>query len=131
MDLVLKRMRRDESGIYGNLIDSNDRLLAVTLEHAYWNDIVWETKIPSGVFTCVRGEHQLKGHDEPFITFEITGVSGHTGLLFHCGNFDEDSSGCILVGLNFGPNCIQNSRVAFERFMQVQEGLDSFQLTIL
>ena len=91
-------------------------------------------KIPQGVYTCMRGEHELENGPK-FITFEVMGVPGHSGLLFHKGNFDNDSKGCILLGMNVvgapGARMITQSGLAFDRFMALQKGVDDFQLTVI
>jgi hypothetical protein len=55
-------------------------------------------KIPPGTYVCQR----TRFHKEGMETFEITGVTGHSRLLFHSGNQEIDSDGCILVGQRFG-----------------------------
>ena len=108
-----------------------------TLEHAYAApDGAWRPKIPPGVYRCVRGSHRL--HSGPaFDTFEVTGVAGHRGILFHVGNFNSDSEGCVLCGQkeavdpNTGQTMITGSRVAFAAFMQRLEGEDEFTLTVV
>ena len=87
-----------------------------------------------GEFNCVRGIHQLSGAAQPFETFEITGVPGHTGLLFHPGNTEMDSSGCVLLGMAFGEltgvPAVLNSKIACDQFMNLQAGKDSCLLTV-
>jgi hypothetical protein len=64
----------------------------------------------------------------------VTGVAGHTGLLFHWGNWNRDSDGCILTGEAFADSAkgemVTNSRASFARFMALQDGFDSFQLEV-
>jgi hypothetical protein len=104
-----------------------DGFSCVTLQHAYDNNL---PKLPSGVYTCVRGTHQLL-HGGPFETFEITGVPGHDKILIHPGNAESDSEGCVLVGASRVSNMITNSRITFEKFLALQDGCDSFQLTVV
>lgn len=137
MDLTLERIQCREDGVFGELRDESDELVAVTLEHAFKALTGrWIAKIPEGIFTCVRGEHYLHGMTEPFVTFEVTGVTGHEGLLFHWGNFNKDSEGCILVGLRIGSNpsgseMILQSREAFKAFMEFQAEVSTFQLMVV
>jgi hypothetical protein len=71
----------------------------------------------------------------PFITFEITGVPGHTGILFHMGNYNQDSDGCVLLGESTvpdpDPTMITSSVLTFNQFMGSQTGVDTFQLTVI
>ena len=71
-----------------------------------------------------------------FETFEVLGVEGHTGLLFHWGNFNRDSEGCILTGeedftSDSGERMVTASRKAFAEFMDMQKGVDSFLLAVV
>lgn len=134
MDLTLKRTDYTEDGVFGHLeeTDSGDSV-AVTLEHAYYsgNGIgSYEPKLPPGEYVCRRGEHKLK-KGPTFTTFEVQNVPGHTGMLFHPGNYNEDSDGCILLGTTMSSSMISDSRKAFIKFLLLQEGVDEFTLTVL
>jgi hypothetical protein len=130
MELKLNRVDANANGIFGSLLDENDDIICITLEHAYPNGDSFSAKIPDGTYDCVRGNHLLDGMTEPFETFEITGVPGHSGLLFHWGNFNKDSEGCVLVGTTIQGPMITESRIAFEKFMQLMQGVDAFQLVV-
>jgi len=134
---TLKLSRTDflETGIFG-ILSSDDTLFSCyTLEHAYPDQCkppLYFPKIPKGTYTCIRGMHQLEGMKEPFETFEVMNVPGHTNILFHSGNLNADSAGCILLGLQREGNLeILDSRSAFEVFMGHLSGYDSFQLLVL
>lgn len=127
--MILERVKFTPDGIFSSLSKDGENI-AFTLEHAYpGTDDTWIAKIPNGTYTCIRGMHHLL-HGAPFETFEITGVSGHSGLLFHKGNFDSDSEGCVLLGEEIVGNMVSNSAVSFENFMSVLTGIDSFPLTV-
>ena len=135
MDLALRRTSYAADGILSEVsrTDTSERLFRA-LEHAYQNDEAWEPKLPAGTYTCVCGTHALK-NGVPFETFEVIGVPGHSGILFHKGNWNRDSEGCILLGLEFAESTIgemvTGSGVAFERFMALQTGVDQFQLKVI
>lgn len=126
--LTRKKFRPD--GIFSELKDQNGNLLAHTLEHSYDG----LPKILNGTFTCVRGPHRLHNMTEDFTTFEITGVIGHKDLLFHWGNFNKDSEGCVLLGqseeLVNGVEMVTTSRPTFAKFMSGLEGVDTFTLIV-
>lgn len=124
--LTLARFSESDDGIFSHLWDEEKNLIAYTLEHAYNK----APKIPHGTFKCVRGTHQLHENSAPFETFEITGVEGHSGLLFHCGNLQSESQGCVLVGSGLEGNMITESRKAFEKFMELMTGVDEFDLVV-
>lgn len=133
MMLTLQRLQSGSDGIFGRL--SGDGLDLRTLEHAYDDGHgSWAPKLPAGTYTCVRGEHQLAHMTQPFTTFEVTGIPGHTGILFHVGNFNRDSEGCVLLGLysvDQHPPMLIGSMQAFTKFMHALEGADTFQLSVL
>lgn len=106
----------------------------MTLQHAYLDESreenIYQPKVPRGMYPCVRGEHLLHGSSEPFETFEITGVKDHTGILFHPGNTERDSEGCVLLGMSRVGDSILDSKIAFRQFMSQLEGLNNFQLVV-
>lgn len=137
IDLILTRLSYRDDGIFGELRDLNDVLIAVSLERAYPNDSPdgYSAKIPQGSYMCVRGIHQLEHMRTPFETFEVTGVVGHFDILFHFGNWNDDSSGCVLLGESLSPSArgqmITNSKQTFDQFMLMENGADTFGLTVL
>lgn len=130
--MILKRNSRSIDGIFGDLFDQGIHL-GVTLEHAYLLGNVYLPKFPVGEYKCVRGLHQLDS-GKSIDTFEITGVIGHAGILFHMGNYNQDSSGCVLLGYDVKESpqgkMITNSDMIFENFMKYTKGVDSFELTV-
>ena len=135
---ILKYLDYRADGIFGQFwFAGSNEPFCVTLSHAYqqddgsWKPIVLPQDIP---LKCVRGTHAL-ANGIPFETFEITGVPGHSGLLFHPGNFDRDSHGCTLVGEAVatqadGSRMITNSRSTFLEFMAALNGVDEFDLKV-
>lgn len=130
-DLVLRRIAYRPDGIFSVLLlDGAPRF--VTLEHAYQNPSGWQPIIPAGEYQCQRGTHQLTSSG-PFETYEVTGVAGHTGLLFHWGNANKDSEGCVLVGMQFGLYAsaqVLVSRPAFLNFMDWASARQSLSLSV-
>lgn len=126
MNLLLIRNRFQTDGIFGELLDASSDHHWLTLEHSFDCQPI----IPEGLYPCVRGMHTLERHPQPFETFEVKGVPGHSGILFHMGNFNEDTEGCILLGLGSVNSMILHSREAFQRFMEAQSGVQQFTLTI-
>ena len=72
----------------------------------------------------------LAGMSQNFITFEVQNVPGHTGILFHTGNTNRDSEGCILLGSLIKGNILLNSRPAFAKFMELLGNLPQFTLEV-
>ncbi len=135
MDLVLSRQNYTVNGIFGELRDVEGVLWAITLEHAYTDgEGGYYPKTPPGTYDCHRGVHRLE-HGGPFTTFELMDVPGHEGILFHIGNYNKDSDGCILLGRSTAMNgqgeMITDSEVTFNAFMAKQSPLDAFVLLVL
>lgn len=135
MNLVLVRNKWSFDGVFGEINDQKGNFLFVTLEHAYPLEDGFTPKIPAGKYTCLRGMHRLAHMEHEFETFQILNVPGHTNVLFHMGNWNKDSDGCILVGKGMGKlinggDMIMGSLSAFRQFMSVQTGIDTFTLTV-
>ncbi len=114
-------------GIFGVLMVGSTEFAC--LEHAYPQpDGGYKPKLQPGTYVCVRGQHRLDSG--PIETFEITGVPGHSGILFHYGNYNRDSNGCVLVGKEREGDMITLSRTAFQNFMDLLKGVDSFNLIV-
>jgi len=128
MKLIRTDFRPD--GIFGKLLDDSGTQLAVTLEHSYNN----LPKIPDGDYTCQRSQHRLHGMTQDFETFQVMNVPGHDNILFHWGNFNKDSEGCILLGESIaqtGPQeMITNSRASWQKFMDTLSGCQTFDLAV-
>jgi len=87
-------------------------------------------KIPAGDYRCQKTRYHKGGYD----TFEVKDVQGHSRLLFHLGNLEDDSEGCVLLGQRFGmvrgrPGVLQ-SGLAFAEFMANMGFRESFSLGV-
>jgi hypothetical protein len=86
-------------------------------------------QIPAGVYKCKRFHGARWGN-----TFEII-VQGHTALLFHSGNVEEASLGCVLLGQYPGKlnnqRAVLNSGATFKKFISVLGELEEFSLEIV
>jgi hypothetical protein len=84
--------------------------------------------IPSGQYECLRF-HGQKWPD----TFQIV-VPGHTAVLFHAGNTEADTLGCVLLGSSVGKlkgdRAVLNSGQTFQNFLDYTKETDSFKLLI-
>ena len=86
-----------------------------------------ETRIPSGIYKLKLrtegGFHERYKKRFPFHKgmIEICGVPNFDYILIHCGNNDEHTKGCVLIGDTAEQNItkrgfIGNSKIAYERF---------------
>lgn len=129
--ITLTRVEYSSKGIFGMLEDDKESFLLNTLERAYESgQNTFIPKVPRGTYTCVRGDHKLLTL-LPFETFEVTGVIDHSGILFHPGNKETDSEGCILLGLFRNGDVILSSRAAFYEFMKALDGINTFTLEVV
>ena len=123
--MILKTVSTIPDGCFGVLLHDNVPF-AVTLERTY-DDL--KVKIPAGIHKCHRSRYNKGGYD----TFEIE-IEGHSRILFHKGNTELHSDGCILVAESFAmfgdrPG-IALSGDGFTEFMKRTGGVDSFMLTV-
>lgn len=125
MHAKIIRVEMSSQGALGVLVLDNEAFCC-TLQPD-WNDPEWFC-IPDGDYTCKRF-HGKKWPD----TFEIM-VMGHTALLFHAGNTEADTEGCILLGASFGKlkgnRAVLNSGTTFREFLTRTQSLHSFTLSI-
>ena len=93
----------------GNEIDGifkQTKFLAYTLEDEYRSEKVFgETRIPDGTYKLglrkVGGYHAKYSKRFPHIhigMLHVLNVPGFEYILIHCGNTDEHTAGCLLVG---------------------------------
>ncbi len=133
LSLELVRVSVAPEGAFGVLLSQGIPSL-VTLERSYPKDDADPrgpqfTKIPPGRYPCRRTYYHRGGYD----TFEVCDVVGHSRLLFHKGNTELDSEGCILVGQRFdrwGRPAVLESALAFAVFMQLTAGRPVFDLVV-
>ena len=129
--MILKRIADTEFGTFGVLIMAGVPF-AVTLEDPWINNIRNQSSIPIGQYKCKRHMSPKFGN-----TFKILNVPDRgeiEGILFHKGNLDDDTRGCILIGEEFGilndEPAILSSGHGFNEFMKIMEGYDDFTLII-
>lgn len=153
MDLLAQYTEARSDGIYGWGLDASvsadaeARPQFVFVTRAVKQaDGTYRPIVRGGIYVCERGIHHLqKSAEAPVIeieTFEIMGVLGHGGIVFHWGNFGSDSKACFCIGRKVvrieqdrdgvdGPDeMVTESRDTFKAFMASQAGVDRFQLTV-
>jgi hypothetical protein len=138
MKLVLRRRSYRLDGVFGELTDELGNHICFTLERSYADLYAREglsPKVPPGTYKCVKGMHRLPNMTQKFETFEVKGVPGRWGILFHVGNYNEDSDGCILLGEGLGTRfkngvMLTNSKKAFAKFMALLKDVEEFVLLV-
>lgn len=117
MKLEVLRFSSGEDSTSGLLFDiSNGReFLAYTLEDEHRDSKKYgETRIPAGIYKIqlrtVGGFHQkysTRFYDIHKGMLHITDVPGFEYILIHCGNTDEHTHGCLLVGDTQNNNMVE------------------------
>jgi hypothetical protein len=123
-EFELIRVAVHEDGAFGVLL--HDGLpLVLTLERTFGDRVV----IPPGEYVCRRTTFRKRG----YATYEVF-VPGHDRVLFHIGNTEEDTTGCVLLGLLFGSlggkPAVLLSRLGFLEFMKRTAGRKEFRLRV-
>lgn len=116
----------DEHGTFG-VLKINKQVFCWTLEPSDRNNS--GGSIPAQQYTCRR----YSSAKYPS-TFQVMDVPGRTLILFHSGNTDDNTAGCILLGETLGKlqhsRAILNSGATFRRFQALMEPYDEFCLTV-
>lgn len=110
MELSLKRfIANNPDGVPGVLIKGVD-IICMTLEEEWKDNARNISCIPEGSYVCKRVTRP-SGQ----VTFEITGIIGRSSILFHPGNTEEDTMGCVLTGMEFGMRKVKDEDSGVER----------------
>jgi hypothetical protein len=114
---------------FGVLLNDDGIPFAVTLERPWLSNMVGRSCIPEGRYIAKRHVSPKFGE-----TFWLQDVPGRSEILFHKGNIDDDSHGCILVGESFnyvrGEDGITSSKEGFDEFMKLTAGKDEIVISI-
>jgi len=128
-DFILLRVAVRPEGAFGVLLQ--DGLpVCLTLERTYESpEGLQLTKIPTGRWPCRKTVYYAGGYE----TFEIL-VPGHERLLFHRGNLELESDGCVLLGRELGTlhgqPAVLRSLDAYLDFMRRTWNRDAFSLEV-
>ena len=127
--MILKRVEHSDKCTRGVLIH-DDKIIAVTLENPWKDNSPNISCIPFGIYMCKRVTSPRFGN-----TFEVANVEGRTHILFHSGNTEDDTRGCLLLGKTFGSlygePAVLDSKIALKDFLITTKEVDVFQLMIV
>jgi len=113
MKLKVIRISSEADSTSGVLFDvtdpDNKKFLAYTLEDEYRDSknekVMHETRIPAGEYKVILRTHGRihENYTKRFAdihrgTLHVIDVPNFKYILIHCGNTDEHTSGCLLVG---------------------------------
>jgi len=128
--LELLRLEEDyRAGTIGTL-KINKQVFCTTLEPPDLLNEVNVSSIPAQQYRC-RPFNSSKFGD----TFEVCNIPGRTYVIFHWGNWDDDTEGCILLGesiryFDTGGRGLWNSKGTFNAFMGALKRYRELHLTI-
>ena len=124
--LELIRLEEAESGTLG-ILKIQKQIAMFTLEPQDLLNKTSVSSIPAQQYICKRYLSPTYGE-----TFKVTNVPDRSDILFHWGNWANDTEGCILVGTSIMTENrgVSNSKKAFQRFMEILKDYDEAHLTI-
>lgn len=139
--LTLTRTEKNTDGVFGHLVLPSGRVL-FTCEEEDLGNANGVSCIPAGVYKLQRTIY----HKHGFQTFEVMNVPGRVRILIHPGNTEEDTMGCILLGMRLDSLVVADedapghprrakeaviaSQVAFRRFMGEMAGINQAELEV-
>lgn len=138
MNFTLKRREYRPDGIFSDFVSEDGASVFVNLDHAYKQaDGSFLPKLAPGVYTFIRRFSPDHGY-EVFTLPVAPNFMGCpvTWIEIHIGNFQKDSAGCTLIALAEmqapgASKMVIHSKEAFAKFIELQKGIDSIQVTVL
>src|SRR6185503_2528676 len=98
MVVRLLRLQQTVDGTFGEMRLPLPWPILYTCEDDWLSNQRGISCIPAGAYTLHRSTYIKHGIE----VFEVTGVPGRRRILIHPGNTEEDTEGCILVGMRLG-----------------------------
>jgi len=129
MNLKLIRAEMGPEGTFGVLL-LDGKSFCVTLERPWQDNKPDISCIPAGTYKCSPVNSHRFGE-----TLQVDNVPGRSEIIFHQGNYVDDSRGCILVARSYGilglTRAILTSRPVFTRFREVIQNKAPYILEIV
>jgi hypothetical protein len=127
--IELKRISRNRQHPTFGVMMHGGQPFAVTLERPWRDNERSKSCIPDGSYICERVDSPRFGD-----TFEVMSVTGRNHILFHKGNINADTHGCIIVGEMFDylqeDRAVLSSAKGYKEFMALLNDTDKFSLVI-
>ena len=126
LEFTLKRAKSSKLSTMGELYIGT-KFLCYTLEDVERpKKIYGATAIPKGSY---KGIVNVSARFKRMMPL-LLNVPGFEGVRIHAGNTANDTHGCILVGLAKGEDMVLQSRMAYQRLMEII-GTDEFTINII
>ncbi len=133
MNLTLQRTVQSADGpTFGTITNQADGsvMVPVTLELPDRGNQPDVSRVVAGTFTF----HRTQSHDIGYEVFETQEIPGRSGIAVHILNVMGETKGCIGTGEEQGEldgqPAILESKKAFDLFMGMLTGIDSFVMEI-
>ena len=116
--MILELIRLEENYDHGTfgVLKINKMVFCVTLEPRDALNAPFVSSIPAQQYMCRRYSSARHGQ-----TWQVEKVPNRLLILFHPGNTDKHTEGCILLGEHFGKlrgdRAVLNSGATFKDFM--------------
>ena len=129
---LIKRLADTVFGTFGVMIDENNIPFVLTLERPWMDNQHGISCIPPGTYECHRVITPLHGN-----CFMVMNVPDRDFILFHKGNIDDDTHGCIIIGekfeyaIKYDKPGVAASGEGYAEFMNKLAGLDKFTVKII
>ena len=129
--MILELMRLEENHDHGTfgILKINKMVFCVTLEPRDQLNAPFVSSIPAQQYMCRRRSSPKYGQ-----TWKVENVPNRLDILFHPGNVDEHTEGCIILAQHFGKlrgdRAVLNSGVTFYEFMLMTRNAVKLSLTI-
>jgi hypothetical protein len=124
--LELIRLEESEAGTFG-ILRIQKEIALFTLEPQDRVNAVSISCIPAQQYMCERFVSDRHGE-----TFRVKDVPGRAGIIFHAGNYQDETQGCILLGTGIatGKRGVNNSKLALVAFLEYLKGYNLAHLTV-
>ena len=135
----IKRIASTKHGTFGVIWgDGRAAPFALTLERPWADNQKGMSCIPAGEYAVLRckasPDYGFKDSSKFGNTFQVMNVPGRSYILFHKGNLDDDTRGCILIGEQYGflrgQPAILASGPGFKEFLGIMATKNGFDLVI-
>jgi hypothetical protein len=115
MKIVLYRTLQDKYGTHGRMEDEAGKVSCYTIERPWLNNQHDVSCIPDGTYTCVPHVKSTNGQ----LCWRLLNVLNRSGILIHTGNTEDDSEGCIIIGLMYNDTGVLESEMALEQLHKI------------
>ena len=122
LELVIDRFLFSKCSTIGKLY-VNGLFVGYTLEPS----VDSKKLINEGTYTCTFSPtpewSRFFGDERYGYQIRLEDKNGRKGILFHIGNYPQDTEGCILVGTSHGVDSVYNSTLCYESLVKFFLGL--------